>query len=109
MITPPNWAKDATPTTRGWVKNGELLKSQKISESEIAEYMGTSKPVYLSEAPSHKPYYDMSEQEVTQVVSELHADDGLSFDRGTVVTNAPDGGKGKPKGTFAKIKNFLSE
>lgn len=42
-ISPPGWAKDATPTARGWVSpNGELLKSQRISEADIAEWNGAA-------------------------------------------------------------------
>lgn len=35
MIRAPKWAKGAYPTTRGWVRDGELLKSQKISQSDV--------------------------------------------------------------------------
>lgn len=49
-ISPPGWAKDATPTARGWVSpNGELLKSQRISEADIAQFTG------VAPAGSHIP------------------------------------------------------
>jgi hypothetical protein len=58
-ISPPNFAKDAIPTLRGWVsKKGELLKSQKISQADINEYLGTSKvefPVERPAEPVHAP------------------------------------------------------
>lgn len=56
MIQAPAWAKDAIPTPRGWVRKpgGELLKSQKISDAEIAEYMGESTPA-PAPAPTPKP------------------------------------------------------
>jgi hypothetical protein len=37
-LTPPNWCPDAIPTTRGWVRGKELLKSQRISQSDIDEF-----------------------------------------------------------------------
>jgi hypothetical protein len=41
-LKPPNWAKDAIPTPRGWVKNGELLVSTRITTEEIEGYYGIS-------------------------------------------------------------------
>jgi hypothetical protein len=39
--------KNAVPTLRGWInpKSGELLKSQKISQSDIDAWHGVSAPV----------------------------------------------------------------
>ena len=52
-ITPPSWAKDATPTANGWVSpNGELLKSTKISEADIAAFNGGSS--MLTEVPNYE-------------------------------------------------------
>lgn len=56
-ISPPNYQKDAIPTARGWThpRTGELLKAQKLSEQQIAEYNGetiTSAPVTLTESPT---------------------------------------------------------
>ena len=54
---PINGPKGAVPTTRGWEnpKTGELLKSQRISEDQIAEWNEavnpTPKPQVLREAP----------------------------------------------------------
>lgn len=108
MISPPNWAKDAVPTTKGWVRGRELLKSQRITETEISEYMGTkSTPVYLSEAPSHKPVAEMTTAEVSDIIAELT--DGLSINKGTKVTDAPTGVKGKKKGDFSGPKSLISE
>lgn len=41
MLKPPAWAKDAKPTTRGWIhpRTGELLISRKHSDREVTEYM----------------------------------------------------------------------
>lgn len=46
--------KNAIPTTRGWVnpKTGELLKSQKITIDQIAEWHGNPVPQTLHEAPA---------------------------------------------------------
>lgn len=47
--------KGAIPTHRGWVHSvtGELLKSQRITDAQIAEWHGEPKPVLqtLHEAP----------------------------------------------------------
>ena len=51
MIKAPNWQPNATPTTSGWVYKGELIKSQRISESDINAYNGVA-PTLLQEAPS---------------------------------------------------------
>lgn len=51
----PKWARDAHPTTNGWVSStGELLKKQKISQAQIDEWYGVeAEPVVqtLHEAP----------------------------------------------------------
>ena len=54
-LTPPSFAKDAVATTSGWrhPKTNELLKAQKMTEAQIAEYNGaTTEPVTLTEAPT---------------------------------------------------------
>lgn len=50
MLKPPAWAKEAKPTTRGWVhpRTNELLVSRKHSDREIEEY-------YLAKAASDAP------------------------------------------------------
>lgn len=54
-ISPPNYQKDAVPTPRGWThpRTGELLKAQKLTEQQIAEYNGTfTSPTTLTESPT---------------------------------------------------------
>ena len=43
-ITPPAFCKDAVPSLKGWhhPKTNELLKSQRISQSEIDEFNGVA-------------------------------------------------------------------
>lgn len=55
MITAPNWAKGAYPTTRGWEKDGELLKAMKISQADVDEWFGTEVDVYaeIDELPEY--------------------------------------------------------
>lgn len=45
MIQPPNWKKDAIPTTNGWTHpgTGELLKSMRISNEQVAEWQKADK------------------------------------------------------------------
>jgi hypothetical protein len=76
MIQPPKWCKDAVPTTKGWVKNGELLVSRKISQSDIDEFNGVSvvpvveevqheEPQMLNEAPANNTsLQDMTKREL---------------------------------------------
>lgn len=57
----PSNAPDAIPTPQGWRHpvTGELLKAQKITAAQIAEYYAqspTQTPVQLNEAPpNNKP------------------------------------------------------
>jgi hypothetical protein len=46
MLQPPSWKKDALPTNRGWAhpRTGEILKSQKMSDTDINDYLGISSP-----------------------------------------------------------------
>lgn len=46
MIKSPKWCKDAEPTVHGWVHpvSGELLKSQKFTAEQVAEWHGPSAP-----------------------------------------------------------------
>ena len=55
-ISPPNYQKDAIPTTRGWThpRTGELLISRPMSQSAIDEYLGVSpEPQMLKESPTN--------------------------------------------------------
>jgi hypothetical protein len=47
MLKPPAWAKNAIPTSRGWVnpKTGELLVSRKLSDRQITEYLMVNEQV----------------------------------------------------------------
>ena len=60
-LTPPSFKKDAVPTKNGWrhPKTGELLVSKSISQEEIDEYMGVSKP-----EPKPKTHENMSKAEL---------------------------------------------
>ena len=93
-ISPPNWAKDATPTTRGWVKNGELLVSRKLSEADIAEYLGegipAEKAAMLRESPVNEVEFVEEVMETEEVLMEdmtkreledLGRQHGLELDR----------------------------
>jgi len=76
--------KGATPTTRGWVSaKGELLKSQRISEDQIAEWNGkmNPKPQVLREAP-------VTEEEVI----EEHMDDPMEHTHEDGTTHSHEGG-----------------
>lgn len=63
--------KGAHPTTRGWESaKGELLKSQKISEDQIAEWNNemNPKPQVLREAP-------VTEEEVIEEHMEIEEEE----------------------------------
>ena len=110
MIKPPSWKKDAVPTAKGWKhpKTGELLLPKKISEADIAEYMGTA--VTLKEAPTTAEEHakehvepievdedhdleDMSKEEL----EELGREHGVELDR-----------RQKKSTLVSKVKNLLS-
>ena len=83
-ITPPNYQKDAIPTARGWThpRTGELLKAQKLSEQQIAEYNGdvvTSAPVTLTESPVNEEEFAAEHIEVEiEEITEEEYDEELS-------------------------------
>lgn len=53
MIKRPAWAKNAIPTTRGWVRGKEILTLRPHTEAEIAEwYAAQGEPT--TEAPVKK-------------------------------------------------------
>jgi len=71
MLVRPKWARDAHPTTNGWVSStGELLKKQKITQAQIDEwYAVDTKPVVqtLHEAPV------VEEQPVSQATHSFYS------------------------------------
>ena len=70
MLKPPAWAKEAKPTTRGWVhpRTNELLVSRKHSDREIEEY-------YLakaaSDAPAPEPIIEADPEPVVEDTAEM--------------------------------------
>jgi len=53
MLKPPTWAKDAKPTSKGWInpRTGELLVSRKHSDREITEYYIAKEEAVVTVAP----------------------------------------------------------
>ena len=43
-ISPPRWASNAIPTSRGWVVGKELVKAQRFTPNQIAEFYGKPEP-----------------------------------------------------------------
>ena len=81
-ITPPNYQRDAVPTTRGWThpRTGELLVSRPMKQHEIDEYRGVSveEPAeMLTEAPSQGSLDDMNKKEL-EALGRQH---GIELDR----------------------------
>ena len=79
MIKPPSWKKDAVPTPKGWrhPKTSELLLPKKLSEADIAEYMGTA--VTLTEAPTNAKEHAQEHVEPIEVDEDHHTHpDGTS-------------------------------
>jgi hypothetical protein len=110
MLKPPSWKKDAVPTPKGWKhpKTSELLLPKKISEAEIAEYMGTA--VTLTESPTsakehaqeHVEPIEVVEDDVLEDMSkaeleELGREHGVELDR-----------RQKKSTLVGKVKNLLS-
>jgi len=110
MIKPPSWKKDAVPTPKGWKhpKTSELLLPKKLSEADIAEYMGTA--VTLTESPTsakehaqeHVEPIEVVEDDVLEDMSkaeleELGREHGVELDR-----------RQKKSTLVSKVKNLLS-
>jgi len=110
MIKPPSWKKDAVPTPKGWKhpKTSELLLPKKLSEADIAEYMGTA--VTLTESPTsakehaqeHVEPIEVVEDDVLEDMSkaeleELGREHGVELDR-----------RQKKSTLVGKVKNLLS-
>lgn len=89
--------KGAIPTVKGWThpKTGELLKSQKITQSQIDEWFGIdliANPIEITEPPAQMGYFeDEPEAEEEDVViseamtkvelEELGREHGIELDR----------------------------
>tara|TARA_B100000900_G_C20505174_1_gene685511 strand:- start:557 stop:889 length:333 start_codon:yes stop_codon:yes gene_type:complete len=110
MIKPPSWKKDAVPTPKGWrhPKTSELLLPKKLSEADIAEYMGTA--VTLTEAPTNAKEHAQEHVEPIEVIEddvledmskveleELGREHGVELDR-----------RQKKSTLVGKVKNLLS-
>lgn len=86
--------KGAHPTTRGWESaKGELLKSQKISEDQIAEWNGemNPKPQVLREAPVTEE--EVIEEHIGDPLEHTHEDGTTHSHEGRDVDHTHD----KPK------------
>ena len=109
MIKPPSWKKDAVPTAKGWKhpKTGELLLPKKLSEADIAEYMGTA--VTLTEAPTNAKEHAQEHVEPIEVdeddledmtkleLEEIGREHGVELDR-----------RQKKSTLIGKVKNLMS-
>jgi len=77
MIKAPNWAPYATPSTRGWHgKNGELLKSQALTQEQVNEW-NNANTVMLTEAPVSKPLESMTATERALVENQYELDNDV--------------------------------
>lgn len=83
-IKPPNHAKDAIPTVRGWEhpRTGELLIARRHTQSQIDEYLGVSitpppppppapKPVEPIEVDEDNPEFDIEDPTEELVTDEV--------------------------------------
>jgi len=81
--------KNATPTPRGWVnpKSGELLKAQKLTEAQIAEWHGVEVEVEVVESDwtaddvDHDGTIDELETMTKADLEELGRAHGVELDR----------------------------
>jgi hypothetical protein len=78
MIKAPNFCKNAVPTLRGWChpKTGELLKSQRITQSQIDEWYNVGLDITEEEN-------DVSDLELMtkKELEEFARDHGVELDR----------------------------
>jgi len=80
-LTPPNYRKDAVPSSRGWhhPRTGELLVSQPIPPNEVAEYLNPKPkaPAEVLIEASPVDYNSMTKAELVQLASDNgHTVDG---------------------------------
>jgi len=74
MLKPPSWAKNARPTTRGWVdsKTGELLISRRHSDREVEEYYIAKADTPVSTpAPAPAPIIEADPEPVVEETAEV--------------------------------------
>jgi len=81
MIKPPRWSPDATPTSRGWEYNGELLTCRRHTQEEIDEYMNdfNPKPMTLTESPVSESEFFFEHMDKAQLKAFGEAN-GVSLD-----------------------------
>lgn len=67
-IKPPKWAKNAIPTSKGWVVGNELVIARRHTEQQLVEYFNVVQPVIVPPAPVVEPVVEPSveTEEVTQ-------------------------------------------
>lgn len=51
-ISPPRWASNAIPTTKGWVVGKELVKAQRFTPEQVNEFYGKQSPEPVIQAPA---------------------------------------------------------
>ena len=80
MLKPPAWAKNAKPTTRGWVnpKTNELLVARRHSDREVEEYHlakaneGVATPTPMPEpAPAPAPIIEADPEPEVEETAEM--------------------------------------
>tara|TARA_Y100000389_G_scaffold148384_1_gene147490 strand:- start:4952 stop:5278 length:327 start_codon:yes stop_codon:yes gene_type:complete len=105
-IQAPKWAKGSHPTLRGWVKDGELLKSQNITQDEINEWNGeTSAPkVVATSAPKAAPVQLREIAPTTTLIDDMSKKELESFARTKGVELDRRESK---RSLIAKVKNLM--
>ena len=90
MIKAPGWASHAIPTVRGWEdpNTGELLKSGRHTEAQIAEWFGhptvveapVEKEVVVEEVETDEPMGDLESMTKLELEA-LGREHGIELDR----------------------------
>lgn len=75
--------KNAVPTSRGWInpKTGELLKSQRITDAQIAEWHGVPEEPVQPEPVVEEPVVDDLDSMTKVELEELGREHGVELDR----------------------------
>ena len=86
MIKAPAWAKNAKPTTRGWVdaRTGEVLVSRKFSDREVKEWKKAQgdEAAVVAPAPAPEPIIEADPvvEEVAPTAEPLIEADPINHD-----------------------------
>lgn len=90
MIQPPNWQRDAVPTTRGWKhpNRREIILPRSFTQEQVDEYLNRNNPapISLNESPPKKSIDDMTKRELAELAQHHGVDVKSSENKGSILS-----------------------